>query len=299
MHDARAVQWYLRLHGRAPRVQAGAYEIPAHASPAADSRALRERQGGSRAAHGGRGGDVRRLPRRARAAPARGAYAQGQDRRADHGALGHPGVGGGRGVLSRHLPLRRRHAPTSRSWSWPTSACSARWPRPGRSAAPDLPFDDPVPGADPRLDRGEGGGAQERARADRRGVRQPPAQGHATAVRSDRDLRARRELRRQHPHARSHAPTRPTTPTRARGCRRRRSRCRDASRCWRACIRRQTDALYFVATGLGDGAHHFSATLEEHNAAVQTYLARLRRAQRAANPPVAPGAAAGQGRRPP
>lgn len=40
-----------------------------------------------------------------------------------------------------------------------------------------------------------------------------------------------------------------------------------------------TDALYFVATGLGDGAHHFSATLEEHNAAVQTYLARLRHPQ--------------------
>ncbi len=38
----------------------------------------------------------------------------------------------------------------------------------------------------------------------------------------------------------------------------------------------ESGALYFVATGLGDGAHHFSRTLEEHNAAVQTYLARLR-----------------------
>jgi UPF0755 protein len=37
-----------------------------------------------------------------------------------------------------------------------------------------------------------------------------------------------------------------------------------------------TGALYFVATGDGDGAHHFSATLEEHNAAVQHYLQRLR-----------------------
>ena len=34
--------------------------------------------------------------------------------------------------------------------------------------------------------------------------------------------------------------------------------------------------LYFVATGLDDGAHHFSKTLEEHNPAVQTYLSRLR-----------------------
>ena len=38
----------------------------------------------------------------------------------------------------------------------------------------------------------------------------------------------------------------------------------------------ETEALYFVATGAGDGAHHFSSTLEEHNRAVQAYLARLR-----------------------
>lgn len=41
-----------------------------------------------------------------------------------------------------------------------------------------------------------------------------------------------------------------------------------------------TGDLYFVATGAGDGSHHFSRTLEEHNAAVQRYLARLRRMQR-------------------
>jgi UPF0755 protein len=39
-----------------------------------------------------------------------------------------------------------------------------------------------------------------------------------------------------------------------------------------------TGDLYFVATGAGDGAHHFSKTLEEHNAAVKQYLARLRQA---------------------
>ncbi len=36
------------------------------------------------------------------------------------------------------------------------------------------------------------------------------------------------------------------------------------------------DELYFVATGLGDGSHAFSRTLEEHEAAVQEYLKRLR-----------------------
>lgn len=36
------------------------------------------------------------------------------------------------------------------------------------------------------------------------------------------------------------------------------------------------DALYFVATGLGDGSHAFSATKEQHDAAVAEYLRRLR-----------------------
>jgi UPF0755 protein len=35
-----------------------------------------------------------------------------------------------------------------------------------------------------------------------------------------------------------------------------------------------SDALYFVATGEGDGSHHFSATYAEHNAAVLRFLRR-------------------------
>ena len=37
--------------------------------------------------------------------------------------------------------------------------------------------------------------------------------------------------------------------------------------------------LFFVATGLGDGSHAFSDTLEQHNAAVQEYLKQLRRSR--------------------
>ena len=36
------------------------------------------------------------------------------------------------------------------------------------------------------------------------------------------------------------------------------------------------DALFFVATGDADGSHHFSTTLDEHNAAVARYLRKLR-----------------------
>jgi UPF0755 protein len=38
----------------------------------------------------------------------------------------------------------------------------------------------------------------------------------------------------------------------------------------------RTDAIYFVASGKGDGSHVFSATLEQHNAAVARYLVRQR-----------------------
>jgi UPF0755 protein len=41
----------------------------------------------------------------------------------------------------------------------------------------------------------------------------------------------------------------------------------------------ETGELYFVATAAGDGGHHFSKTLEEHNAAVRSYLERLRAQQ--------------------
>ena len=44
----------------------------------------------------------------------------------------------------------------------------------------------------------------------------------------------------------------------------------------------KTDALYFVASGKGDGRHVFSATLAEQNAAVKRYLRRLKRRETAA-----------------
>jgi UPF0755 protein len=41
----------------------------------------------------------------------------------------------------------------------------------------------------------------------------------------------------------------------------------------------ESGEIYFVATGNGDGAHRFSKTLEEHNAAVKSYLEHLRAQQ--------------------
>ena len=72
------------------------------------------------------------------------------------------------------------------------------------------------------------------------------------------------------------APTGPTTPIPARACRRRPSRCAGAAVIRATAHPEKTDAIYFVASGKGDGSHVFSATLEAHNAAVAAYLARQR-----------------------
>ncbi len=50
------------------------------------------------------------------------------------------------------------------------------------------------------------------------------------------------------------------------------------------------DALYFVAKG--DGSHHFSATLDEHEAAVRKYQLRQRRSDYRSAPPVTKSGAA-------
>jgi UPF0755 protein len=53
--------------------------------------------------------------------------------------------------------------------------------------------------------------------------------------------------------------------------------CLPGAAALRAAVNPQrTGALYFVATGKGDGSHYFSHDLNEHNSAVHRYLATLR-----------------------
>ena len=52
--------------------------------------------------------------------------------------------------------------------------------------------------------------------------------------------------------------------------------CRARRRFARPRIRRKPTRIYFVASTKDDGSHVFSATLEEHNAAVAAYVAHQR-----------------------
>jgi UPF0755 protein len=89
----------------------------------------------------------------------------------------------------------------------------------------------------------------------------------------DGDLR-RRDLQRDTPYNTYTRAGLPPTPIALAG--------RDALRA--AAAPAGTDALYFVATGLGDGRHRFARTLAEHNDNVARYIAAVRGAAREAAP---------------
>ena len=122
----------------------------------------------------------------------------------------------------------------------------------------------PRPGPDPGLDGGEGNRSAQPSGRALPGSSWPPAQGHAPAVRPDRDLRSRRDydgdihtrdLTTDTPYNTYTRAGLPPTPIALPGPRVAAGRVHPD----------ETGELYFVATGNGDGGHHFSATLEEHN----------------------------------
>jgi len=282
VRDARAVEWYLRLRGLKPRVQAGAYEIPARASPEqilelfAQGKVILEEL---TVVEGATFADF--------------LQALGQHPHLVHtlagksaaeimSALGHPG----QAPEGEFFPDTYRFAAGTTdvailalAYDSLQRALAAAW----QSKSAELPFDTPYQALIlASMVEKEAALKSERARIAgvfvnrlRKNMRlqSDPTVIYGLGQNYDGSIHTR-DLTSDTPYNTYTREGLPPTPIALPG----------RESLLAAVQPAHTDALYFVATGLGDGAHQFSSTLEEHNLAVQAYLVRLRNQQGAHHP---------------
>lgn len=291
VRDARAVQWYLRLHGSRPRMQTGTYEIPAHASPAQilalfeQGKVILEQL---TVVEGATFADfLTALAQHPRVAHT----LQGKTPTEIMALLGHAG----QNAEGQFFPDTYRFAANTSdlailglAYDSMQHALAAAWQE--RQAG--LPFDTPYQALIlASMVEKEAALKSERARIAgvfinrlRKGMRlqSDPTVVYGLGGGYDGTIHTR-DLQRDTAYNTYTREGLPPTPIALPG----------RESLLAAVQPEATTALYFVATGLGDGAHHFSSTLEEHNAAVQTYLVRLRNQERSAQKTaVTPSAAA-------
>lgn len=282
VHDARAVQWYLRLHGEQPRVQAGTYEIAAHASPEEIIRLFIEGKvileqltvvEGSTFADFldllGKEPDVQHTL--AGKAPAQ-----------IMAAIGHPGEN----PEGRFFPDTYRFAANTPdaailevAYQAMQRALAAAW----SERSPGLPFDTPYQALIlASMVEKEAARESERARIAgvfaarlRNGMKlqSDPTVVYGLGPRYDGEIHTR-DLVTDSPYNTYTRAGLPPTPIALPG----------RASLIAAVHPQDTGDLYFVATGLGDGTHQFSKTLREHNLNVKTYLERLRNPPRQLRP---------------
>jgi peptidoglycan lytic transglycosylase G len=278
---AREVQWYLRMNGIHPRVQAGAYEIPPHSSP---EQILRMFEEGKvileqlTVVEGSTLGDFLALLEHE---PDVVHTLAGKTPAEVMALLGHPGED----PEGRFFPDTYRFAANTadsvilgQAYDRMRHALDAAW----ASRSPDLPFDSPEQALIlASMVEKEAQLATERARIAgvfvsrlRKGMRlqSDPTVIYGLGAKYDGELLT------DTPYNTYTRAGLPPTPIALPG--------RESLQA--AVHPQDTGELYFVATGLGDGAHHFSKTLAEHNSAVKAYLARLRHAGHAAAATAAP-----------
>jgi UPF0755 protein len=298
VRNARAVTWYLRLHGLQPRVEAGEYEIAPHASPAqiieqfVEGRVVLQQL---TVVEGATFADfLAALAQHPQVQHTLGGKTPAQIM----AALGHPG----QAPEGEFFPDTYRfaaHTPDltilGLAYDSMQRALAAAW----AARAPDLPFDSSYQALIlASMIEKEAALKSERPQIAgvfinrlRKGMRLQSDPTVIYGLGGDYDGTIHtRDLQRDTPYNTYTRDGLPPTPVALPGRESLEAAVQPAN----------TQALYFVATGLNDGAHHFSATLEEHNAAVQTYLARLRNAAHGASPapPPAHAAAAGGTHRP-
>jgi len=274
LRNARAVAWYLRLRGRRPRVQSGAYELPVHASPAQilalfeEGKVILEQV---TVVEGATFADfLEALEQHPRVAHT----LSGKSAAEIMTALGHPGLS----PEGEFFPDTYRFAANTSDAAILTlaydsmqRALATAWQ--GRS--PDLPLATPYAALIlASMIEKEAALESERALIAgvfvnrlRKGMRlqSDPTVVYGLGEHYDGTIHTR-DLLRDNPYNTYTREGLPPTPIALPGRESLLAAVRPAD----------TPALYFVATGLGNGAHHFSSTLQEHNSAVQTYLERLR-----------------------
>ena len=274
LRNAHAVAWYLRLHGRKPRVQSGAYELPAHASPAQilalfeEGKVILEQV---TVVEGATFADfldaLEQHPRVAHTL-------SGKSAAEIMTALGHPGLS----PEGEFFPDTYRFAANTSdaailalAYDSMQRALTAAW----QARTPDLPLATPsevlilasMIEKEAALDSERALIAGVFVNRLRKGMRlqSDPTVVYGLGEHYDGTIHTR-DLLRDNPYNTYTREGLPPTPIALPGRGSLLAAVRPAD----------TAALYFVATGLGDGAHHFSSTLQEHNSAVQTYLERLR-----------------------
>ncbi len=273
VRHARLVTLYLRLHGVAVRMQAGTYEIPAHAT----ARSILDQFEAGRVVLESltvvEGWNVQLLRRALDAHPAIAHQSRGQSDAQIMATLGHAGEP----AEGRFFPDTYRFAAGTSDYKIMQGALdrmAAELHRAWDERAPGLP----LTSADQALILAsiiekETGRQDERDRVAavfvnrlKLGMRlqTDPTVIYGLGERYDGTIHAR-DLETDTPYNTYTRGGLPPTPIALPG---------EAS-LQAAMHPANTDVLYFVATGNGDGSHHFSATLAEHDVALRAYLHKL------------------------
>lgn len=274
----REVEWYLRLHHRAPRIEIGTYELPPHASPADIVRLLEQGRivlDQITVVEGATFADFRR---ELDAQPEVAHTLRGKSDAEVMAALGHPSEN----PEGRFFPDTYRFAPgtsdltiLSMAYDRMAAVLAKVWQQ--RSGG--LPFDTPYQALIlASIIEKETGVADERSRIGgvfvnrlRRGMRlqSDPTVIYGLGPQYDGTIHTR-DLTTDTPYNTYTRAGLPPTPISLPGL----------ESLLAAVQPDQTEDLYFVATG--QGGHHFSKTLAEHDAELRVYLSRLREEQQQA-----------------
>ncbi|HEX3842882.1 MAG TPA: endolytic transglycosylase MltG [Steroidobacteraceae bacterium] len=274
----REVELYLRLQRRIPRIEIGTYEVPAHASPAGIIRMFEEGRvvlDQVTVVEGARFADFRR---ELDAQPEVAHALRGKSDAEVMSALGHAG----QSPEGLFFPDTYRFAPGTSDMTILAMAyerMAALLARAWEQRGAGLPFESPYQALImASIVEKETGVADERARVAgvfinrlRRGMRlqSDPTVIYGLGSQYDGTIHTR-DLTTDTPYNSYTRSGLPPTPISLPGL----------EALLAVMHPEQTDDLYFVATG--QGGHHFSKTLAEHDAELRVYLSRLREQQQAA-----------------